>query len=209
MADSEPRVDAQQHERSPESDAPDDHASEAIDEFMAAEGGTDDIQPGDASGADAAKRTDADARLAELETQLDAALRTAALYKNDVHARQRDLEESRRYGQTELFRGLLEVIDNLQRAVAAAGRQDPDNPLVSGVRMVEEQLTGLLGKHGCQEISAEGVPFDPNVHEALNQMPSDQPAGHVAQVVQVGYKLHERVLRPSQVIVSTGPVEEA
>ena len=72
--------------------------------------------------------------------------------------------------------------------------------------MVAKQLDDVFGKHGIVEIPAEGEEFDPNVHEAISQMPSEEHAsGQIAHVATPGFKLHERVVRPSQVVVSTGP----
>jgi molecular chaperone GrpE len=71
--------------------------------------------------------------------------------------------------------------------------------------MVQSQLQTVLVKHGCQPIEALGKPFDPNYHEALTQMPSaEQPAGNILQELRKGYMLHDRVVRPSQVILSSG-----
>ena len=71
---------------------------------------------------------------------------------------------------------------------------------------MKQQLDTILGQHQCEPIAAEGEPFDPNFHQAILQQPSaDVPAGHVMMVTQPGYKLHDRVVRPAQVIVSSGP----
>jgi len=73
------------------------------------------------------------------------------------------------------------------------------------VQMVAQELTATLQKHHCRQIEADGIPFDPNYHEAIGQQPSTEvSAGHVAMVVVDGYQLHDRVIRPSQVLVSTG-----
>jgi molecular chaperone GrpE len=71
--------------------------------------------------------------------------------------------------------------------------------------MVSQQFTAVLAKYGCRPIQTAGKPFDPNVHQAISQMASEQPAGAIANEVAVGYMLHDRVVRPSCVIVSTGP----
>ena len=75
--------------------------------------------------------------------------------------------------------------------------------------MVAKQLDDALGKHGVREIPAEGELFDPNYHEAISQMPSDQPEGTVAHVAVTGFQMHDRVVRPSQVVVSAGPAESS
>ena len=81
---------------------------------------------------------------------------------------------------------------------------------MEGVLMVSQQLLDTLQKHHCQRIEAVGNPFDPNLHEAISQMPSEEhDAGNVIQVVQEGYLLHDRVIRPANVIVSQGTPEGA
>lgn len=114
-----------------------------------------------------------------------------------------DYETQLRYAAIPLIQDILEVRDNLQRALDAAG---DNQSLREGVAMVAKQLDDSLAKHHCRPIPAVGEVFDPNYHEAIQQTPSDQyAAGVVAMEVQTGYQLHERVVRPSQVIVSTGP----
>ena len=119
----------------------------------------------------------------------------------------RDFEDQLKYASTNLVTDLLQVRDNLIRAIQAAAESGEENAgLREGVAMVAKQLDDVFGKHGIVEIAAEGEEFDPNVHEAISQMPSDEHAnGQIAHVATTGFKLHERVVRPSQVVVSTGP----
>jgi molecular chaperone GrpE len=78
--------------------------------------------------------------------------------------------------------------------------------LLEGVQMVSAQFDAVLSQHGCKRIETVGTPFDPNQHQAIAQEPSSEhPAGAVTRATQVGYKLHDRVIRPAQVFVSTGP----
>ena len=80
--------------------------------------------------------------------------------------------------------------------------------LLEGVKLVEQQLQSALLQHGCEPILAVGETFDPNLHEAVSQTPSDEyDAGKIVMETAVGYQLHDRVVRPSQVIVSTGSKE--
>ncbi|MEM1067692.1 MAG: nucleotide exchange factor GrpE [Planctomycetota bacterium] len=116
----------------------------------------------------------------------------------------RDFEDQLTYAALPLVTDLLEVRDNLVRALEA-GAQAEASGLQEGVAMVAKQLDDTLAKYGVREIPAEGEVFDPNFHEAISQMPSDQPAGTVAHVALTGFQMHERVVRPSQVVVSTGP----
>ncbi len=120
---------------------------------------------------------------------------------------QREADQQLKYSNLPLLRDLLDVVDNLNRAADAARADTSDtNALLSGVEMVGQQLQNVLSKYGCKPVNAVGTEFDPNIHEAIAQMPSpDHAAGLVAQEVAVGYLLHDRVVRPSSVIVSTGP----
>lgn len=119
----------------------------------------------------------------------------------------RDMEQQLKYANMPLIRDLLDVWDNLQRAVGAAEVDDPaTQALRDGVSMVSQQMTDALAKYGCRRVEALGEEFDPNFHEAISQMPSEEyEAGKVMNEVGVGYVLHDRVVRPSHVIVSTGP----
>lgn len=163
----------------------------------------------------------ADLRIAELETQLkeasEKALRIGAELENYRKRAQRELADERRYALVPLVRELLPVIDNLQRAIEATQARrasegtstrsaSEGNALLEGVQMVAGQLQAVLKQYGCEPIETVGVPFDPNYHEAIAQEPSSEhPAGTVTRATQGGYKLHDRVIRPAQVFVSTGP----
>lgn len=150
-------------------------------------------------------------RVADLEGQLQAArqeiLRSQAELENYRKRVRRDMDEERRYAALPLLGDLLPVIDNLQRALSHADpTQGDSSPLIQGVRMIVQQLDGILEKHHCRRIPAAGELFDPHVHAAIGQQPSDEhPAGVVTHVAVEGYQLHDRVIRPSQVLVSTGP----
>ncbi|QEG02565.1 heat shock protein GrpE [Stieleria maiorica] len=117
----------------------------------------------------------------------------------------RDYEDQLKFASTDLIVDLLQVRDNLSRAIEAAQSGEQASGLLEGVAMVIKQMDDVLGKHGVVEIPAEGEVFDPNVHEAISQIPSDVESGKVAHVAVTGFKLHDRVIRPSQVVVSTGP----
>jgi len=117
----------------------------------------------------------------------------------------RDLEEQLKFAATDLVIDLLNVRDNLKRAIDAAETGHQSVGLREGVQIVVKQLDDVLSKHGVVEIPAQGEEFDPNVHEAISQIPSDTESGKIAHVAVSGFKLHDRVIRPSQVVVSTGP----
>lgn len=143
---------------------------------------------------------------AKVEQAQDRALRAAAELENFRKRTQREMAEERRYAVVPLVRDLLPVLDNLERAIAAAQTAEGSTALLEGVKLVVTQLEGVLQKYDCVRIATVGTPFDPHQHQAIGQEPSDQyPAGTVTRAVQAGYKLHERVIRPAQVFVSTGP----
>ncbi len=138
-------------------------------------------------------------------------LRVRAEMENFRKRQQRESEAALKYANMNLVRDLLVAVDNLKRATdAAEGENASAAALRDGVVMVGQQIEGVLEKYGCKAIDALGCEFDPNIHEAIGQMPSEEhAAGFVAQEVAVGYRLHDRVVRPSSVLVSTGAPEAA
>ena len=140
-------------------------------------------------------------RIAEAEV-----LRSRAEMENYRKRMQRDADQQLKFANVPIVRDLLDVIDNLNRAIdAARGDETNTKALIDGVQMVSQQFTDALAKHGCKPIEAVGADFDPNIHQAIAQVPSPEfQAGKVAMEVAVGFRLHDRVIRPAQVIVSTG-----
>jgi molecular chaperone GrpE len=142
----------------------------------------------------------------ELAETRDRALRAVAELENFRKRTQRESHDTQRYANMSLMRDLLPIVDNLNRAAKAAGAGGDATGLVSGVRMVASQFEDVLARHQCKRIVALGQPFDPNLHEAIAQQPSSEyPAGTVSLEATTGFQLHDRVVRPTQVIVSTGP----
>jgi len=150
------------------------------------------------------------ARLQTAERQRDEYLELArqgrAEFENYQKRAARDLATERRFAQTPLAGDLLPALDNLERAIAAAKQAADDGPLAQGVAMVQAQLLDALRRHGVSRIEALGKPFDPNLHQAVTQQPSaDHPPQTVLMVLEQGYALHDRVLRPARVVVSAAP----
>ncbi|MBW7904612.1 MAG: nucleotide exchange factor GrpE [Phycisphaerae bacterium] len=140
----------------------------------------------------------------ELDALRDRNLRLLADMRNLQQRSKREREEALRYAEAEFARELLVVLDDLERAMQAASGADA--PLSEGMRITHEHFLKLLRTRGIEPIAAVGEPFDPALHEALLQQPSAQfPAGIVAQEVARGYRMHERVIRPARVVVSSGP----
>jgi molecular chaperone GrpE len=107
------------------------------------------------------------------------------------------------------FRALLQrTLDNFERAVAAAKQAGETGPLVQGVSMIQAQVLDALRRHGINRIEALGKPFDPTMHEAVQQQPtSAQAPDTVLQVLEPGYTIHDRVLRPARVVVAAAPAQ--
>jgi molecular chaperone GrpE len=151
---------------------------------------------------------DLETRLAQLDGELRRAnnevLKAQAEFENFRKRMRREMEGESRYAALPLVNELLPVIDNLERAIQSADQAGAVGALVDGVKMVIGQFDAALAKYGCKKIEALGQEFDPHIHMALSQEPSEHPSGHVSRVLQSGYKMHDRVVRPAQVFVSTG-----
>lgn len=143
---------------------------------------------------------------AERDELRDLLLRTRAEMENVRKRMNRERDEERRYAAMPIIRDLLPVIDNLHRALSA-GQQDHDaEALLQGVQMVTRQFEETLERQGVKLIPAVGEQFDPHLHEALQQVPtSEHPPMTVIQEYERGFQLHDRVVRPSKVIVSSAP----
>jgi molecular chaperone GrpE len=121
----------------------------------------------------------------------------------------RDLEEQRRFGHERLALDLLTVLDNFERALEAARSSRDFESLLKGVEIIHSELLRILNKHGIKEIEIEGKEFDPFLAEAVETAKSgDHPPNTVLKVVQKGYYIHEKVLRPAKVVVSVQEEEE-
>ena len=121
----------------------------------------------------------------------------------------RDMQDQMKYASLPLMNGVLESVDNLQRAIESYEQEPNGDGLAQGVAMVSAQISKVLEDHGCKKIDAVGQPFDPNLHQALQMQASDDhPANTVMQDLRPGFQLHDRLIRPTQVFVSTGPAKE-
>jgi molecular chaperone GrpE len=135
--------------------------------------------------------------------------RSRADFDNYQKRVRRDQAEGQRHALGSFARELLPVLDNLERALEAARGQAESGPLIQGVALVQSNLQAILGRSGVTPIDALDQPFDPNVHEAVMQRPrSDVSPGTVVEVLEPGYRLHERVLRPAKVVVAAPPPPE-
>jgi molecular chaperone GrpE len=143
----------------------------------------------------------------EREQLVDALQRLQAEFANYKKRALREQEALTTRAAERLVRELLPVLDDLGRALEAAEAHE-EARLEEGVRLVHRQLAAILAKEGLGEIPTDGA-FDPNVHEALLSQPSDEPEGSVIEVIQKGYTLGDRVLRPARVVVASAKEEAA
>lgn len=167
-------------------------------------------EPLDDGGADTAAQD----RITELEAQLaeinDRFLRARAETENVRRRGEKEREDALNYGSANFARDILSVSDNLRRALDAlpAGSLEKDETLKSlatGVELTEKELQAALERHGVTVIDAEGEKFDHNLHQAMMEVPdSEHPPGTVVQVLQVGYTIKDRLLRPAMVSVAKG-----
>ena len=173
--------------------------------MMAGGYGPDGVRDGDPEGGEAEPRTAAavEDRLREAE---DRVLRAQAELENFRKRSQREFDDARRYREMDVLRDLLPVLDNVRRAIDASGRTADVQTLRSGFEMTAQQLEKLLDAHGCKRIETEGIVFDPAVHDViLEQDVPGAAAGTIVGVASHGYRLHDRVVRPAQVIVARPP----
>lgn len=155
----------------------------------------------------------AEERIADLEAQLRQTSMTLTSARAETqrarHRAEQDRNDARLYGAEKALKEFLPVYDNLERALSHAGT-DRDSALGQGVNMILAQLLQVLARIGAQPVEAQpGTRFDPNMHEAVGQTPSDEyEAGQIVAQLQRGFKLHERLLRAAMVSVSGGPGPE-
>jgi len=151
--------------------------------------------------------------VSQLREQLaDAEKRVLMAHADLDNFRRRNLRETQdqiKYAPGKLMTEVLEAIDNLGRAVESYEKDKNGDGLNDGVKMVAAQIGTMLEKHGCKKIEAVGTAYDPNLHQALQMQPSEEyEANTVMMDLRSGFQLHDRVLRPSQVFVSTGASQE-
>jgi molecular chaperone GrpE len=138
----------------------------------------------------------------ERDEHLDDLKRVAAEFENYRKRVARDQASLAARAHERLVKELLPVLDDLERALEAASEHQ-EGKVEEGVRLVQRELQEALGKEGLVEIETNGD-FDPHVHEALLSQPSEQDDGAILEVLQKGYRLGDRVLRPARVVVSQG-----
>jgi molecular chaperone GrpE len=151
------------------------------------------------------------AQLAEAEAKAlasrDAHLRALADLENIRKRAEREIAAGAKYGAEKLLGQLLGIADSLDLGLSAADKPDVQVPaLLEGMRLTRKQLADVLEKNGVTVVDPAGQPFNPELHEAVTALESpDVPPNHVMSVMQKGYRLHERLLRPAMVVVAKAP----
>ena len=152
---------------------------------------------------DVRERGDLEQQVRDAEDRL---LRTQAELENFRKRSRREYEDAQRSREIDLLRDLLPVLDTVRRAIDASEKTADVESLRLGFRMTSQQIEKLLDAHGCKTIETDGKPFDPTVHDALlQQVVPGVAAGTIVGVASQGYRLHDRVVRPAQVIVAQEP----
>ena len=156
-----------------------------------------------------------DERIAELERERDEYrdrfMRALADAENSRKRSERDRREAEQYGGSKLSRDLLPVYDNMKRAIEAVPEEarDANKALLDGIELTMRELLSVFAKHGIHPVEPQvGDKFDPQLHQAMFEAPlPDTKAGDIIQVAAVGFMLHDRLLRPAQVGVSSNPAK--
>jgi molecular chaperone GrpE len=144
----------------------------------------------------------------KLKATHDRMLRTAADLDNLRKRSRREIAEAIPRGRQEVLGEILPVIDSIDLALASANPEGPAEAIIEGLKMIKKQFLNVTERFGLQEIESVNLAFDPNFHEAVAQVASDEfPAGQVVEEMRRGYMIEDRLLRPSMVIVSKGALE--
>ncbi len=147
-------------------------------------------------------------KVEEFSEQKDHFVRLQAEFENFRRRSLKEKQESLRFGHQNLVKDLLSAVDNLERAMehGAQNAGAEVRGVLDGIALVHREILAAFEKHGVSQIDAAGQTFDPAVHEAIGQIPNpDVPANTVVQVLQKGYVIHDRMVRPSRVLVSREP----
>ena len=139
----------------------------------------------------------------QISSEKDRVLRLSAEFDNFQKRKQRELDEFKKFANETIFKQLLTVVDNLERAIASTKENSDKKVLIEGVELTYKEIIKLLETFSVRAVEAENQTFDPNFHQAVTQEETDKvPDNTVTKVLQKGYLLHDRLIRPAMVIVS-------
>jgi molecular chaperone GrpE len=143
----------------------------------------------------------------------DRLMRALADAENTRRRAERSVADTRQYAVADFAREMLAIADNLERAIAAAEQHGAPTPqdasLIEGARAIARMLAQIMARFGVQKVEAIGAPFNPSLHEAIMEVEdASQPGGNVVRVVEEGYTINDRLLRPARVVVAKRPREK-
>jgi molecular chaperone GrpE len=140
---------------------------------------------------------------AALEAEKDRFMRLSAEFDNYRKRKQREIDEFRKFANETVFKQFLSVVDNLERAIASAENNQDTNSLLEGVKLTHKEILKVFQNFNVKPVKAENQSFDPNFHQAVTQKETDDvPENTITDVLQTGYLLHDRLIRPAMVVVS-------
>lgn len=136
-------------------------------------------------------------------------LRSVADLENYRRRMVREREDLRKYGAQVLLEELLPALDNMELGLNSVSQEDADNPVTQGFTMVLQQIKSILSNNGIKELAPTGEAFDPNYHDCVAHVPSDEfEENIITAVTRKGYLLYDRLIRPASVVVSSGPADK-
>ncbi len=139
----------------------------------------------------------------QLASEKDKVLRLAAEFENYKKRKQRESDEFKKFANETIFRQLLTVVDNLERAISSTKENSDKKGLIEGIKLTYKEILKLFETFNVKTVEAENQMFDPNFHQAVTQVETDEfPENYVSTVLQKGYLLHDRLIRPAMVVVS-------
>ncbi|WDP91417.1 MAG: nucleotide exchange factor GrpE [Desulfobacter sp.] len=139
----------------------------------------------------------------QLAAEKEKTLRLSAEFENFKKRKQREIDDFKKFANEMVFKQLLSVVDNLERAIVSAEDASDDASLLEGVKLTHKEIIKLFESFNVKPVEAENQPFDPNFHQAVTQEENnDLPDNTVTTVLQKGYTLHDRLIRPAMVVVS-------
>ena len=174
---------------------------------------TDSLEAKQANASPVEAQADGQDEIASIQADLDRfrdlAMRTQADFENYKKRCAREKDDAIKYANKSLLEKLISIVDHFELGLDAARGEGEKSPIYSGMSLVLKQLQDFLTENGLQPVEAVGQKFDPNVHEAIAHQPSDEvPEEHVISQTRRGYRYKDRLLRPSGVVVSSGPVKK-
>jgi len=139
----------------------------------------------------------------QLASEKDRVLRLSAEFENYKKRKQRESDEFKKFANETIFKQLLTIVDNLERAISSVKENSDEKGLLEGVKLTHKEIIKFFETFNVKLVEAENQPFDPNFHQAVTQTETDDfPENTVTMVLQKGYLLHDRLIRPAMVVVS-------